>query len=382
MSLTNQLTPPQLPPHCPGISTDGLSLRKNRDYMTEMPPDINTRDAILNLFDAWVKKPDIAEPLATVRAILNTMRILPRSEERLCVMNTFVRTLGQPELFATFLDMIRYSSLKGNTSEKSLSEISRKSSKHAVYGWCGQTRLSLSGTEPTSGTTQPEPGVQAFLGKTPTSAWSLSMHIWQPNPKAKGFVCGHRDLPGIIAEPPHSHPFDFASMVVTGQMHQSIYTQHDTSYDLNNNKFPTGKGRYHNIDLDHVHGVWPPHDIQEKSKLRTLEERVELNAGDSYYMSGDMLHDVQINSAIAQHQPAITLFLRAESFIKPHVYMAASMAEFHTANPELKTQGYPLAENDWYQKLEVVADYVRGKNTTLNLADIVRYDNDYAFFHT
>jgi hypothetical protein len=112
-----------------------------------------------------------------------------------------------------------------------------------------------------------------------------------------------------------------------------------------------------------------------------LEDRVEMNSGDSYYMAGDTIHDVQVDAKVAQLTPAITLFLRSESFVKPHVYMAPAMADYHTQNPGLKNQGYPLAADDWDQKLRLVADYVRGTSPTLNLNEIVRYDSDYAFFH-
>jgi hypothetical protein len=296
-------------------------------------------------------------------------------------MNTLLQTLGQPEVFATFLDMVRDSSQRSGTREQALSEISRKSSKHAVYGWCGQTRLALSGSAVTNNTLTPEPGVQAFLGKTPTSAWALSMHIWQPNARAQGFVCGHRDVPNVIAEPPHSHPFDFASIVVIGQLHESVYAQCDSDLALTKKGTEIKKGRYDGLILEHVHGVWPPHDYREASQVMTLEDRVEINVGDSYFMSGSTIHDVQIDADVAQSKPAITLFLRSESFVKPHVYMAPAMADFHALHPDLKNQGYPLAEDAWNEKLELVADYVRGKSPTLDLSAIVKYDSEYAFFN-
>lgn len=372
---------PHLPVSCPRVSTDGMSLHYIRDYMKSLTPNLSVREAILLLMDRWQDNRSSAEPLASIRILLDSIRSLPRSDERINCMNTFLQTLGQPEAFATFLDMIRDSSRRSGTREQQLSEVSRKSSKHAVYGWCGQTRLSLSGTESTENTLPAESGVQAFLGKTPTSAWSLSMHIWQPNAHARGFSCGHKDLPNIIAEPPHSHPFDFASIVVIGQMHQSVYAQHGSNLALTRKETEIRKGRYDGITLEHVHGVWPPHDYREESMVMTLEDRFEMNAGDSYYMSADTIHDVQIEADIAQNKPAITLFLRSESFVKPHVYMASSMADYHALHPDLKNQGYPLAQNYWNEKLKLVADYVRGKSPTLNLSDIVKYDSEYAFFN-
>lgn len=380
--ITNaKLGSPHLPIACPSMRTDKMSLCLIRDYMTSLESDIDIREAILAVVEKWLDKPSTVEPLSSIRAILDSIRLLPRGNKRLKSMNTLVQTLGQPEIFATFLDMLCDSSQRLGTREQALSEISRKSTKHAVYGWCGQTRLALSSTEPNNNTLKPEIGVQDFLGKTPTSAWALSMHIWQPNPLAKGFFCGNQTVPNVIAEPPHSHPFDFASMVVIGEMHQSIYTQLDSEKHLIQKEATIEKGRYDGIILEHVHGVWPPHDHREPSELRTLEDRVLIKAGDSYYMSCDTIHDVQIDANIASNKPAITLFLRSESFVKPHVYMASSMADFHTIHPYLKNQGYPLPENDWDEKLKLVANYVRGKRSTLNLDHVVKYDNEYAFFH-
>ena len=381
MTTNMKLGFPHLPVSTPIISTDSMSLLQNRDYMRTLAPNLSIRDAVLSLVDRWLDEPNTVEPFAKIRAMLDTMRILPRSQDRLVGMNTFLKTFGEPAVFASLLDMLRASSQRLGSHEQALSEVSRKSSKHAVYGWCGQTRLALSSTETLISTLTPELGVQDFLGKTPTSAWSLSMHIWQPNPNAKGFSCGNQDILNIIAEPPHSHPFDFASFVVIGQMHQSIYVQEGSDQALINKDALLSNGRYDGINLEHVHGVWPPHDYRETSAVKTLENRVEMNAGDSYYMAGDKIHDVQVYSNVAQHKPAITLFLRSESYVKPHVYMTQSMADFHANNPNLKKQGYALGEDDWNKKLELVSRYVRGESPTLNLSDIVKYDNEYAFFH-
>lgn len=358
-----------------------MFLQRIPDYLKSLTPNPLVREAILSLMERWHDRRSTAEPLASIRTLLDSIRLLPRGVERLNCMNTLLQTLGQPEVFATFLDMVRDSSQRSGTREQALSEISRKSSKHAVYGWCGQTRLALSGSAVTNNTLTPEPGVQAFLGKTPTSAWALSMHIWQPNARAQGFVCGHRDVPNVIAEPPHSHPFDFASIVVIGQLHESVYAQCDSDLALTKKGTEIKKGRYDGLILEHVHGVWPPHDYREASQVMTLEDRVEINVGDSYFMSGSTIHDVQIDADVAQSKPAITLFLRSESFVKPHVYMAPAMADFHALHPDLKNQGYPLAEDAWNEKLELVADYVRGKSPTLDLSAIVKYDSEYAFFN-
>lgn len=372
---------PRLLGSCPKVTADEMSFRRNLDRMRSLIPNQATRHAVLSLLDRWHAQRDSVDPIASIRGLLDTIREVPRSDERVNRMNTFLRILGQPEHFATLLDMVRHSSYRLGTTERLLSESSRKSSKHAVYGWCGQTRLVLSGTEPTPNTLVSEPGVQDFLGKTPTSAWSLSMHIWQPNANAKGFECGCSSAPQIIAEPPHSHPFDFSSIVVIGEMHQSIYAQCDSVVELTGRTSRAPRGRYDGITLSHVHGVWPPHSQYEEASITTLENRVLMKAGDSYFMPGNIIHDVQVDAAVSQSRPAITLFLRSEAYTRPHVYMSRAMADFHALNPDLKHQGYPLVEEVWNRKLELVADYVRGKTPTLDLSSIVKYENEYAFFN-
>jgi hypothetical protein len=120
--------------------------------------------------------------------------------------------------------MLRDSAERFGTPEQQLCKaVSQDARMHATNGWCGQTLILESCLGPTEGTFETAPGVEEMLGNTPPE-WGVSIHIWQPNPKAKGFPVENRHEPGIIVEPPHSHPFDFISMVVTGEMHQSTYT--------------------------------------------------------------------------------------------------------------------------------------------------------------
>jgi hypothetical protein len=342
-----------------------------------MAPDVTIERAILRLVDEWAADPMSVEPIQSVRSLMDSIRTLPRGDERLKCMNTLVRTLGQPQVFATFLDMIRDSAGRTGTREQELSRISQNASQHCVYGWTGQTLLVTSSAEPTDGTLDPETGVAELLGEIPPAVWGLSMHIWQPNPRAKGFASGASIEPDVIVEPPHSHPFDFASMLAIGSMHQSIYAQRRSD-----RAFPaTREGRYDGTTLQHVYGVWPPHDRRSPDEVMTLEERVPLRAGDSYYMPCDRIHDVEIDANTASDTPAVTLFMASECVVKPHVYMAASMADFHDAHPNLKRRGYALPSEDWHAKLELVAAYLRGEALTLNLHDVVKYDGEYAFFH-
>ncbi len=363
-------------PSCPRMSIDGQSLAEIRDTLTNFPADPSVTRALSSVIEQWRAAPRSIEPIGAVRAILDRIRVMPRGDDRLAAMNSFVRTLGECKALATFLDMLRDSARRDGTRDEELTRWSRNARKHAVYGWGGQTLLLFSGFEPTAGTMEPEAGVLELLGDTPPPAvWGLSMHIWQPNPQAKGFSSGARIGYGVIVEPPHSHPFDFASMVSTGIMRQSIYTQGRT-------KGIQDEGRYDNVRLEHVDGVWPEHLYRSTCELRTTEQSVVLKAGDSYYLPCDMIHDVEFDATVAATTPAITLFLASEATVKPHVYIAASMADAHDADPHMKEQGGALPPDAWEAKLEAVSAYLRGEHAVLCLDEIVKYNGEYAFFHT
>jgi hypothetical protein len=368
-------------PTCPGVSIDGFSLASIRDTMTHMSADAAIERAITSIMERWLEDHWSVEPIHDIRRVMESMRALPRGDARLASMNTFVRTLGGPQVLATFLDMMRDSAGRTGTREEELSRISRNARKHCVYGWAGQTLLVFSDTQPTEGTIEPEPGVRELLGEPPPAVWGLSMHIWQPNPRAKGFPSGGRIEADVIVEPPHSHPFDFASMVSIGTMQQSIYAQYASDDALAEIGGRDQEGRYDGVRLEHVDGVWPEHSYRSACEVRTLEASVTLQAGDSYHLPCDKIHDVEFDAKVAKRTPAITLFLASEAVVKPHVYMAPSMAATHAAQPRLKDEGRALPSSAWHAKLEAVASYLRGEQPTLCLDDIVKYDGEYAFFH-
>ncbi len=362
-------------PACPTMSVDGSSLASIRDTMTQLPPDAATKQTMLSIIQRWRGDPESIEPIGALRDVLDGIRALSRGDARLAAMNTFVRTLGTAEALATFLDMMRDSADRVGTKDEELTRFSRNARKHAVYGWAGQTLLLFSGFEPTSGTVEPEKGVLELLGENPPPAvWGLSMHIWQPNPNAKGFSSGADIGSNLIVEPPHSHPFDFASMVATGVMRQSIYAQGAADGE--------GNDRYDGVRLEHVDGVWPEHQYRTTCELSTLEAGVTFRAGDSYYLPSDMIHDVEFDAKVAATTPAVTLFLASEAVVKPHVYMSEIMADAHDADPGLKEQGGALSPDAWRAKLTAVSAYLRGEQDTLRLEEIVNHQGDYAFFHT
>jgi hypothetical protein len=380
LTKTEQWTAPYLPA-CPGVSIDGFSLTSIRDTMTQMSPDAAIERAIMSVVTRWLNDPQSVEPIYEIRTVLESIRAVPRGDARLRSMNTFVRTLGRSQVLATFLDMLRDSAGRAGTREDELSRISRNARKHCAYGWAGQTLLLFSEMHPTEGTVEPEAGVWDFLGDPPPSVWGLSMHIWQPNPRAKGFSSGGRIERGAIVEPPHSHPFDFASMVSIGTMRQSIYAQLGSDEARPEIGLQDQQGRYEGVRLEHVDGVWPEHTYQMSCEVTTIEGRVPLQTGDSYYMPCNMIHDVEFEANVARRTPAITLFLASEAVVKPHVYMAQSMVDAHAAQPSLKGEGRALPLSAWHAKLEAVASYLQGEQSSLCLDDIVRCDGEYAFFH-
>jgi len=372
---------PHLPP-CPALSVDGQPLTSIRDTLTCLPPDPGIERATMSVVDRWRSEPRSIEPVRELRGILNGIRVLPRGESRLAAMNTYVRTLGQAQVLATLLDMLRDSTTREGTYEEELTRPSRNGSKHAVYGWAGQTLLFLTEAGPSAGTVEAEPRILELLGETETPGlWALAMHIWQPNPYAEGFPTGARIESGVIVEPPHSHPFDFASMVSVGVMHQSIYDYHAPQEAAGNLVAYPGNSRYDGIRLEHVDDTWPEHVYRSGCELTTVESSVALTAGDSYFMPTDKIHDVEIEAKVAATTPAITLFLASEAVVVAHVYMAKAMADYHDANPDLRKRGSALSATAWQAKLQAVAAYLRGEQPTLQLDDIVRHDGDYAFFH-
>ena len=373
-------------PDCPSISIDGFSLARIRDELTRLPPYEETGHAVASIVARWNKDPESIDPIYEIGAVMESIRALPRGDVRVGAMNTYVRALGEPQVLATLLDMMRASALRPGSRGEELTRMSRNAARHCAYGWAGQTLLVASDEKLTNGTLEPEPGVRELIGGCPPSVWGLSLHVWQPNPNAKGFPSGARIGPDIVVEPPHSHPFEYSSMVATGTLRQSIYAQRALR------SAPGGLGagadggaaarrRYDGVRLEHVDGVWPEHTYQASCELETVEEGVDLRPGESYYLPCDMIHDVEFETKAARSTPTITLFLASEIIVKPHVYIAPAMADAHAARPGLKDEWEALSSSAWHAKLEAVAAYLRGDRPTLLLDDIVKCDAEYAFFH-
>lgn len=352
-----------------------LSLEQARDALTSghITPRIEDRIQEI-LLDPPTAGPEGSPPLRDLQTVLEQIRSMSPGADRVACMNTFVRTLGRPDVLATFVDVLRTAVSGRDAAEAELAHRSRRGRMHCIYGWAGQTLMLASRPHPTGGTLTPVDDMDAFLGYPPAE-WDLSIHIWQPNPGAQGFASTKRMEHDVIVEPPHSHPFSFVSYVAIGEMHQSIYRE-DTRQ-----AGPAADERYAGVTLERVDGVWPPHQEYRPTRLTTLEDRVALRAGHSYFMPPHAIHDVEVDRERACHAPAITLFLCGEATVKPKAYLAPDMADYHRTHPDLKDRAQALEPHQWEHKLQAVGRYLRGQSSELRLDEVVHCTSTYGFMH-
>lgn len=351
-----------------------LTLALSRDELTSGYCDSQTADLIKSILEGPAQgETTAAEAVKKMQVLLEQLRHTPAGVNRISRMNAFVRTLGRAENLATFLELMRVSLKSEQPSEHEIAEESRSDDTHCIYGWAGQTLVIASQKDAVPGTTPAEAGVEDFMGY-PVAEWHVSIHIWQPNPEAKGFESTKRFEPNSIVEPPHSHPFPFVSYVSVGEMRQCIYEEIPAPAQAE-----THDGRYQDSTLERVDGVWPPHREYGASRLRTSEERVLLKQNESYFMSTDMIHDVEVDRAAAAERPTITLFLCSETTQIPKAYLVPSMAEFHRENPDLLERAKPLDPEEWDAKLDATARYLRGESDHLRLGEMFECGSSYAF---
>ncbi|MGV9385001.1 hypothetical protein ACWDRB_54995 [Nonomuraea sp. NPDC003707] len=353
-----------------------LTLRDSADALSTGYVDPETEKAIIGIMaEAEQKVTDASSALGRLQVMLEDIRRKPEGAERLTLMNTFVRTLGRADRLAVYLDILR-SSLSGpDRTASEIAEKSRSSRMHCIYGWGGQTGILTSMAHPTSATTPPKSGVGEYFAY-PVSEWHLSIHIWQPNPNAQGFESTKRLEPGVIVEPPHSHPFSFVSYVAIGEMRQSIYAE-DPHADVQS----TVGERYHDVDLQGVDSVWPPHQEYQPSRLRTVEDRLSLRTGHSYFMPTHLIHDVEVEREVAAHTPAITLFLCSETTQIPKAYLVPDMADFHRRHPDVMDDAKALVPEEWSEKLAATSRYLRGEADHLRLSEIFDCTTSYGFMN-
>lgn len=359
-------------PVVPRTTLDELGLAATRDALPALAATARSGSDAAEIVDEGRLRGPAA--LGDLRLLLEELRRLPRGDERVYEMASLLRALGDPARLATWLELLIAGLGSTDPAAQDIAGFSRAGQRHCLYGWSGQTILLASDGEPVAASSPPDPDLSRVLGYSPAT-WGLSLHIWQPNPRALAFESGMEPEPTVILEPPHSHPFDFASTVVVGGMRQSIY-EHCTEADIN-----VGAGRYSGVALDLVDGVWPPHEHRLPAAIRTQEASVELASGDTYFLPVDRIHDVELDRRAARTHPTITLFLSSEAMVKPHVYLAETLADYHERHPDLHEQGRALTPVKWAQKLQATADYLRDPTRGLRLDDIVDCGAEYAFFH-
>jgi hypothetical protein len=345
-----------------GDEVGRYSLAISRDECTGGPLNTAIQNSVAAAVEAGSTTPmGAGQSLQLLQVVLEDIRQIVVGRERTIAMNTFVRTLGERPRLACFLQHLNASLTAESNGAGAFATLSQAQGLHCLYGWAGQTLVLHSRSTPTPATETAAAGLGEFLGYSPTE-WFVSIHIWQPNPGAFGFASVREMDAHAVAEPPHSHPYDFASHVAIGEIRETIYAEAPDA-----------------VSYERVDGVWPPHYEQDGCGLGVLEERVVLRAGDSYFMSREAIHDVEVDRRTAASKPAITLFLASEAVVKPHAFLSESMAKFHNQHPALKETGEPLSAERWSAKLDAVVRYLKGEIETLDLSDIVQCSSDYGF---
>lgn len=331
------------------------SLSALRDRFTSMGPCQEVRDAILTPIDGWRKHASVSDPVADVQKVLEAMRRMPAGVDRIRNMNTLVRTLGEPSTLATWLDILRDICYRGGTDGQRICRILLSYKRHSHYGHC-QLLMMVSVRDPTE-TAAASPAIMGSHQIKHASQWDMTLSIWQPLDASIRFTSGKRSEAHLVVEPAHSHPFDFVSRVVIGTMYQSIYrkaTKEASSQAV---------GRYSGVPLVRVDRTWPPHEYREVAWLETLEDRVPLRAGDSYFLPADVIHDVEMDCVIAASKPTVTLMLASEHVAPADVYLEQPMLAFHDANPRLKDADGAMPIGTWNTILGDTAAYLRGASS-------------------
>jgi hypothetical protein len=337
------------------IELMNCKLSAYRDEFTSMELDEEIRNGILVAIGRWQKNPSDSDPVAAVQQIVETMRKMPAGAARNQCMNTFVRTLGEPDTLATWLDILLDTYHKEGSDGQRICRILQSYKRHSHYGHY-QLLMLVSARHAIKATASISDPASIRKIKH-ASQWDMLLSIWQPLTGNSSFRSAKRSEPRLLVEPAHSHPFDFVSRVVIGTIYESTYrpaTKEASSSD---------KGRYAAVPLVRVDGTWPPHERREEAWLMTVEDRVSLRAGDSYFLPSDVIHDVEMDLTVSLSKPAITLMLTAESTVLADVYLEQPMLEFHDANPDLRSADCEMPFSNWNMILTDTAAYLRGADT-------------------
>lgn len=349
------------------------SLERTRDVLSAATLVPHVEHRLLTVLDDFQRGTE-CQPVTRIRDLLDELRQEPEGETRLRQTNTVVRTIGQPENLALVLDALRQALEGSCQSEAAIAQASVANRRHASYGWNGATTIVNTLRNKTAGTSTPKiSDLDKRFAGYPIPWWMFSIHVWQPNEVARAFGSSKPHERDLAMEPPHSHPFNFISMVVTGRINQSLYEPTARAAETT--------GRYAGVRLERVDHVWPPHTERQSTYLTTVEHRVPLERGNSYFMPSARIHDVDVERSTAATHPTITLFLATEAVEMPYSFIAPSMADFHDANPDLDDRSEPLHADRWSQKLEAISRYLRDESRGVNLGPIVDHQDSYAFFH-
>jgi len=354
-------------------SHPSVTIASLKERLSSQPADAKIQDAILQLIEQWKADRESVSPIRDMRDIIEPIRALPPSLERLEKMNTFARTLGEPNVLATFLDMLRDSDSRAGSQEQRLSRLSIKSDvRHSAYGWSAFSLLD------SKNELLPSTSESCRARDEVYPEWEVTVNVWQRNTHAEGFESGAVFDAGVVAEPPHTHSFDFVSCVSIGRMEQTQYRQVDA---LDAQTFSKPGERYHNIALRHVDEVWPPHRYGADAYLAEIAPCFTIAQGETYFVQSDWIHDVAIDARHAETKPTITFLLSSETKATSHVYMSESMDAFHRANPSIKEACTALEPHERNSCFEAISAYLRGHDNKLDLKSIIGFESKYGFFH-
>ena len=188
----------------------------------------------------------------------------------------------------------------------------------------------------------------------------LQLSVWKSSTRARRahFSSAGDIAPGMICEPPHSHPCEFTSRVVSGNLSQTLYRRTATPAEA-------GGGRYAGVELTNVKEIWPAHDqLREPCGLTAIDHGV-IQAGETYFMPQHLVHDVCYPED--DDTPTITLALFPEHLVAPDVFMEPPMLAYHDAHPHLLEGDKPLTQEEWSRAMKQIASYLRGDSATLDI---------------
>lgn len=344
------------------------TLQSSRDTASAIEINQGLHDAMMAPIEAWRSNPVGATPVTKMTTVLETMRAISDSPERRLAMVTAARTLGEAETLASWLDILVDSDERypEGSEEHTAVQSMKNYHHHSGYGHL-HMRLVNSAEGESEGTKG-----------SPNPEWSIGISAWQPATRTFFKSETTLNLPEVVVEPPHRHPYAFASKIVRSSMIQSIYTPECIQADT---PAHTGEGRYKGITFACVDGLWPPHTRQDRIPhyLTATEHRVQLNEGDAYFLPTGLVHDVEIDLERNKTRPHVTCLISSESIMQnpeSDVFMEQPMLDYHDKYPHLKKTMKPMTSKVWRTSCQKLAAYLRGGDSL----DLDLPDPEFSFF--